>query len=257
MAVFYSQNRPNTNKNKTHKVSTPKVPSQRRSTPLEPNFHNNGIPATMENPARSLFWKTKWIAPLMTLKQAHTVLFHHCMYGSSRKKQTMLLANFANILSLQRECDGAHSHEPWGRVHNRWATSLEVQYPHGLCVQWTNVFVDLMLKAGALPPHGSLTGLDEFSSKQARAISTTQPRGKGLPPFVPEFKKVYTFRGPASDMWQPGQHHWRCPDSITSTPQCHIIPQYAKLINSHFHGGTGENADIKLASIKVGVPWEP
>ena len=38
MAVFYSQNRPNTNKNKTHKVSTPKVPSQRRSTPLEPNF---------------------------------------------------------------------------------------------------------------------------------------------------------------------------------------------------------------------------
>ena len=39
MAVFYSQNRPNTNKNKTHKVSTPKVPSQRRSTPLEPNFH--------------------------------------------------------------------------------------------------------------------------------------------------------------------------------------------------------------------------
>ena len=41
MAVFYSQNRPNTNKNKTHKVSTPKVPSQRRSTPLEPNFHTS------------------------------------------------------------------------------------------------------------------------------------------------------------------------------------------------------------------------
>ena len=54
MAVFYSQNRPNTNKNKTHKVSTPKVPSQRRSTPLEPNFHKgkwprNGHPEKLLN----------------------------------------------------------------------------------------------------------------------------------------------------------------------------------------------------------------
>ena len=50
----------------------------------------NGIPTTIENPSRSLFWKTQWIAPLLQLPQAHTVIFHHCMYGSTRRKQTSL-----------------------------------------------------------------------------------------------------------------------------------------------------------------------
>ena len=40
VAVFYSQNKPSTNKNKTHKVSTPKVPSQRRSRTPSAFFHH-------------------------------------------------------------------------------------------------------------------------------------------------------------------------------------------------------------------------
>ena len=218
---------------------------------------NNGIPTTIENPARSLFWKTQWIAPLLQLAEAHVVLFHHCMYGSSRRKQTMLLANFEKITSLKRECDDAHQHESWGRVRNRWATSLEVEYPHGLCVEWANVFIDLMLKAGALPQHSSLMELGDFSSKQARAVSTAQPRGKGLPPLVPEFKAIHTLTGPADHMWKPGQHDWCCPNSIVSVPPCKVIPSFAKLISSHFHGGTGENAEVKLSNVKVGIPWEP
>lgn len=91
---------------------------------------DNGTPTTVENPSRSLFWKTQWIAPLLRLPEAHVVLFHHCMYGSSRRKQTMLLANFESITSLNRECDNAHHHESWGRVRNRWATSLEIGRAH-------------------------------------------------------------------------------------------------------------------------------
>ena len=207
--------------------------------------------------ANRLYSLTQWIAPLLQLPQAHKVVFHHCMYGSTRRKQTMLLANFADIASLKRECNNAHSHEPWGRVRNQWATSLEVEYPHGLCVEWANVFIRLMLDAGAVPLDDSLIGIDDFSSRQARAISTTQPRGKGLPPFVTEFKTIYTLNGPASDMWKPGLQQWRCPDSITATPSCSTIPDYAKLISSHFHGGTGEKAETKFAIVKVGVPWEP
>ena len=39
-------------KKKTHKVSTPKVPSQRRSTPLEPNFHISSVFVLCDGPKR-------------------------------------------------------------------------------------------------------------------------------------------------------------------------------------------------------------
>ena len=88
MAVFYSQNRPNTNKNKTHKVSTPKVPSQRRSTPLEPNFHKRGC----VNPAAGSFAPTPDAVrpdskPLLTSDFWVMPIYKELLYSGSRPLQ--------------------------------------------------------------------------------------------------------------------------------------------------------------------------
>ena len=50
------------------------------------------IPCTLENPSRSHFWNTTALLQHVgSLDQYHSVYFHHCMYGSKRKKRTRLL----------------------------------------------------------------------------------------------------------------------------------------------------------------------
>lgn len=53
--------------------------------------------------------------------------------------------------------------------------------------------VQVMLTAGATCPYDSLPNIDNFSAKQAGAVSSVQPRGKALPPFVSEFESIQGF----------------------------------------------------------------
>jgi len=64
----------------------------------------------------------------------HAVNFHHCMYNAPRKKRTKLICNHPTFTGLAVDCTGDHEHLPWGRQHDKWATSLEVEYSHALCV---------------------------------------------------------------------------------------------------------------------------
>ena len=119
---------------------------------------NNGTPTTVENPSGKFVLEDSVDCTIATIATSSYSRVSS-LYGSSRCKQTMLFANFADIASLKRECNNAHSHEPWRRVRNQWATSLEVEYPHGLCVEWANGFIQLMLDAGAVNLDDSLVAL--------------------------------------------------------------------------------------------------
>lgn len=86
----------------------------------------HGILCTIENLARSLAWQTSFMNAAISVQDPCT--FHHCMYGSSRRKHTRLVCNHPCFQALMRYCDGGHQHEPWGiHVSGQWSTHLEAE----------------------------------------------------------------------------------------------------------------------------------
>ena len=105
------------------------------------------------------------------------------MYGGKRKKRTSFLLNF-HAPNLLLECDDKHSHLPWGLVQDehklseiKFSTSLETEYPSGLCKQLAMAFVD------KLQQQGKHMALSAVSLDQAQRMgSGLQPRGARAPP---------------------------------------------------------------------------
>jgi hypothetical protein len=91
---------------------------------------------TLEQPHRSLFWKTKYWRSVEQHLDPVFVKFDHCMYKGSRPKRTMVAGSFASLKGLETFCDGQHAHLPWGRTPHGFATAEEVQYPLELCRAW-------------------------------------------------------------------------------------------------------------------------
>jgi hypothetical protein len=90
--------------------------------------------------------------------------FHHCQFGSSRRKYTLLVHNIPTLQALECHCDNSHSHEPWGPTPHGWATALETAYP-GNCVgpfqlKWLCFCSSL---GSNVPPHSSLFKLCSLS----------------------------------------------------------------------------------------------
>ena len=97
------------------------------------------ILVTMDNPSSSLFCLTE----LFLLLQLAVDFFHSnsqmCMMGGTRPKWTRLVAIFSSISALNIECDGLHSHQPWGKTMDAagnefYATSLEAEHPRRFCI---------------------------------------------------------------------------------------------------------------------------
>eukprot|EP00438_Fugacium_kawagutii_P023335 Skav221486 [mRNA] locus=scaffold1514:194152:200600:- [translate_table: standard] len=83
---------------------------------------------------RSFMWDTTpFVQLLKDLDPSHTT-FHHCRYGSARRKLTRLVHNIATFHNLEAHCQNDHEHEPWGQLPDgRWATGDETAYPWDLC----------------------------------------------------------------------------------------------------------------------------
>ena len=180
-----------------------------------------GILCTIENPGNSYFWSTTFMTGLAV--GYNDIFLHHCMFGSERKKLTRLRANFEQLAVIGVRCDDQHIHAKWGLVKSKWATSLEVEYPHALCKAWARVFVDTILALGAVSPPLQLSELPEHSLRQSQAATYRQPRGKRLP--VREYKQVCVLTGPVSDMWQPViSSDWKIPATLQCTVnlQCRL-----------------------------------
>jgi ribonuclease HI len=97
---------------------------------------------TLEQPHRSLFWRTKYWRSVEQHLNPVYVKFDHCMYKGSRPKRTMVAGSFVGLKGLETFCDGQHAHLPWGRTPHGFATAEEVQYPLDLCRAWAAIVAE-------------------------------------------------------------------------------------------------------------------
>ena len=214
---------------------------------------NNGVLATVENPARSYMWLTDPFVNIHKRNRRYSAILHHCMFGSRRKKATKLLANVPQISKLAVPCDDSHTHDPWGRSHGKWATATEVEYPMGLCRAWAALFVDVLVQCGAKQSVTELMQLDTFNSRHSRAMTGKQPRGRRLPPFVSEFKVVCKLQCDNGNIPPPVlKQNWQIPMNALIQPQFDLLPPGSKTIGSPTLEDKGERAEVT-----IGIPWGP
>ena len=199
-------------------------------------------------------WETKYFASLSKHHFKYQAVLHHCMFGSTRKKSTQLLATYPQVVKLAVTCNGRHQHAKWGRIRNKWATAEEVEYPRGLCQAWSNVMVQILCEYGAIKAATQISEIHDFTTRQSRAELGKQPRGNRIPPFVREYKQIITLLGPVSALpfSKKLDSSWTIPAAVSSEPNIPCLPINSKILSTQVQGETGESAEMR-----IGVPWEP
>ena len=161
--------------------------------------HTSAVLYTIENPARSFMWKTAPFQQFLSEVPHYATYFHHCMYGSSRRKHTCLIHNIATVKSMQLLCDNQHPHEPWGQSNGTWATAQETAYPWPLSRRLATLVALHLQNLGVQCPTPS-------SAQQANMLNAirqhthVQTSTMGLP-WVSEFS--HTMQIPATDPVPP------------------------------------------------------
>ena len=206
--------------------------------------NERGIPFVCENPRRSLMWLTD---PFMLLpSNCHFQHIHSCMYGGKRKKRTSFLMNF-HAANLLLECDDSHTHLPWGLVEQsvgseiKFSTSLETEYPSGLCRQLALAFVDRLQQQGKM-----LLQLNAQLDQEQRMGSGLQPRGARAPLLLGDFKFKIDIK--STDVEVPSEISENVHEPFQG------VPLHSKLISSRVMtevGKNGEKKDVSLATFGV------
>ena len=148
----------------------------------------HGALFSIENPARSFMWNTAHRAKFLREIPHYDTFFHHCMYGSSRRKRTRLTHNIPTVQQMESRCDATHAHEPWGCSANGWATAEETAYPWPLCRRLAALVALHLQEQGLHCP--TPTFAQHTSQLDAiRQQTEFQPSIKGLP-WVSEFKEI-------------------------------------------------------------------
>ena len=121
-------------------------------------LHAAGALFSVENPASSFFWKSKWWLALCEKVCISYSRFDQCAYALRLpgcadneycKKYIIIAANFNSITQLDRKCPGIsarHKHvHAWGtvRVDGRSVhrAACAGRYPEELCSAWADVIV--------------------------------------------------------------------------------------------------------------------
>ena len=161
----------------------------------------HGISVSIENPKNSFFWKYSDVARLLeSFGTQHFSIFHHCMHGGKRDKQTAWWswnprdAEQDMFQSLALQCDGNHKHEPWRPykdAHGRtvFPTSEEAAYPQLLCDRVACILKDEALRCGFVFSEDLHQQILEVPNVASRQLFTTQPKGQKLRPLVSEYGK--------------------------------------------------------------------
>ena len=150
---------------------------------------NRTIYFSVENPGQSFMWDTTPFQKLCGKHQFLEVFFHHCQYGSGRRKLTKLLHHVPSFQELEKFCSNDHAHEPWGpNPAGHWNTSEETTYPWPLCRAIAAKLVTQLHHDG-YKCDAPQFALQEAFLQTMRAATDIQPR-RGLPPMVPIFKAV-------------------------------------------------------------------
>ena len=206
-------------------------------------------------------WITQPFVDLMRFlgDELYGLQFHTCMFGAPRKKQTALWTNIIELKSLSRECNGEHSHAPWGLTPDgRFATADECAYNSELCAHWAQAIHAYAVRCGISPVPGTL---DEVQAEHLhvagpanKAILGNLPRGNKLPPLLTDFLEIKTVicqEYPFLAHAKPGS---RLPDNA-------VFPKGARLmqLKNDYGGddllcGSGEPG---VARAEIGIPVQP
>ena len=158
-----------------------------------------GISVSVENPKNSFFWQVTEVAALLRdLQHRHFTIFHHCMHGGKRDKQTAWWSwdprqpSSNMFASLALECDKQHSHEPWQPYKNAqgqvvFPTKEEAAYPKILCQRVACILKDVAIERGFSFSNDLEQQLQHKPQAATRQLFATQPRGHRLKPLVSEY----------------------------------------------------------------------
>jgi hypothetical protein len=214
---------------------------------------SQGIAWSIENPQHSLMWLTSPFMELEKCLHEKTVVyadvnFQHCMHGGERDKRTKIRYSGLDFACLEAQCDGKHTHKPWGLVRgtNDFATAEERRYPLLLCRRMARVVAGALKSEPTTRPKGSVPEERTFNSGQSR---------KGAANLVPEYSKLVQFKG--------------CNDSnvdllteiLKKDPLDYrkvYLPVGSKVLSrSQVVGVKTKSTGIPQEDIEVGVAWEP
>ena len=193
------------------------------------------------NPNRSLFWATAPITKLLQCPHMCTRLNHY-MFGSQRRKHTLLCHSVPCVQALHVLCDDSHDHLPWGRLPDGgFATKAEVAYPPLLCKCLASAFVSQLLRLGAAPLPVDLHSAVLQPARAAQVAVQRQPN-KRLPPLVSEFASVVSVQGPVSVMPDSPTLScaWPLPPECFSQHKVPVLPVGTKRLSALLTSGNQE-----------------
>ena len=163
-------------------------------------LHARGVAWSVENPSSSLMWLTDPFQKLQRILANDLIAFafHTCMFNAPRAKRTAIWTSVAQMMQLQRDCDGQHQHEKWGiTANNTFATAEECAYNAELAAHWASA-IEVYAKSLGLKPLPQT--MEEWMHEPTmnndyvnRALVGVQPRGQKVPPLLTDFlqpKKV-------------------------------------------------------------------
>ena len=238
-----------------------------------------GIMTSVENPGRSFMWLTSHYRKCIDKLPLWRTFFHHCCYGGQRAKLTQLHHSVPELCNLSLTCPGesqTHVHLPWGRSGNTWATSEETAYPIPLCQVWASLICRQLVDFGAVKPVSCVAEMSESNPHiSARVALGLQPRGRKVPPLVPEFRCVVQLQGPNHQIPSGKlEQDFPMPPAVNSVPPIAILPVGSRRLRAGESGGIRQDEDSSsdrsppvqtgcandpnnVALVKFGIPWTP
>ena len=178
------------------------------------------------------------------------------MFGSQRRKHTLLCHSVPCVQALRVLCDDSHDHLPWGRLPDGgFATKAEVAYPPLLCKCLASAFVSQLLRLGAAPLPVDLHSAVLQPARAAQVAVQRQPN-KRLPPLVSEFASVVSVQGPVSVMPDSPTLScaWPLPPECFSQHKVPVLPVGTKRLSALLTSGNQEGLEGQgSACIKFGI----
>ena len=198
-----------------------------------------GVPASVENPARSWMWETSFWLDGVGATTFYETCCHHCMYGSNRKKWTKFVHNFVELSGVSALCDGTHEHLPWGFSHDgNFSTSEETAYPWKLCKALSHAYAAAWFAYGAVGAPLELEAVvNQHELQLAQSYAYKQTR-KRIPPLVKEFREIVVLQGPSSLLpVNKLDSDWTIPLQFKQNPEVKVLPSGSRMLRVQNTGG--------------------
>ena len=210
---------------------------------------------SIENLASSLMWITDPFVEMVQQINFDAFSFHTCMFAAKRKKDTAIWTSVPQLRAyLERKCDNAHQHLPWGRTEKGFATAEECAYNDSLCASWAEAITAFALSRNFVAPPLTIADVQVETHSVThvnKAILGCLPRGRKLVPLMSEFLQPQVHDISEISILQQLPLGKRIPDECTVFPKGSRLLQFVNEDGGNYCG-TGMPT---LATI--GIPREP